>query len=211
VRDADAGYADGLDLPNVRGMRTLAAAFTACLLLLGAGPASAERTTRTVGRVHFTLDLPAEFRSVVCKNQSPGVDMCGFITEARADGSRGLIQVSIVDFKTIGEAAPPTLEQFSSVMVRGIERRRRGDWKQTESDTTIGMVAVRRTEWMASAEVEPGGGVKPGPARMRGIHYAGISRGIGFALHTQDFETHADPALARAEKSLLTFTLSPTR
>jgi hypothetical protein len=143
------------------------------------------------------------------KDQSPrqGIKTFGFSTDVRQDGSRGLIQVSLLDFSS----APPgekkvTLERFAEAMITGVSSRR-SRWEQQESEVKTAGVRGKRIAWTGFAE--PGFG-RPAVS-MRGVMIVGIKNNVGFSLHTQDVTGFADATLPVCEQALQTFALNVRR
>jgi hypothetical protein len=152
----------------------------------------------------FTLDLPETYRLAASATPGPGVKSFGFATAPRSDGTRGVIQITVVDLLKAGApAGEVTLEQFAATMAAGV-RGRRTVWTQNDSTIDLDGVTARRIQWSGSVEVSPGG-----PTRiMRGIMIVGLKQGVAFALHTQDVAEVAASTLPICEKSLLSFSLN---
>ena len=167
---------------------------------------TAARSTHQFESHTFSLDLPPGYAFQSDAAAMPGVGTFGFTTEARGDGTRGLIQVSFVDFTHAPPGETITLERFATAMVDGV-RRRRSRWEQAESDMRLGSATAKRIAW--SGSMEPGFG-RPGIG-MRGVMIVGIAKDLGFALHTQDVTAFADTTLPLCEQALLTFVLTPKR
>ena len=80
-------------------------------------------------------------------------------------------------------------------------------FEQKDTDVTIAGVRGKRIEWTGSTE--SGFGI---PAVvMRGVMIAGISKDVGFSLHTQDDAAFAGTTLPLCELVLRTFTLTVRR
>jgi hypothetical protein len=154
----------------------------------------------------FSLDLPPGY--VFQADQSPrhGFKTVGFSTDPRQDGSRGMIQVSLLDLSDGPPGEKVTLERFAEAMIKGV-RMRRSRWEQKESDVKIAGVPGKRIEW--SGSVEPGFG-RPA-VNMRGVMIVGVKNTVGFSLHTQDGAGFADTTLPLCEQALQTFALTLRR
>jgi hypothetical protein len=136
----------------------------------------------------------------------PGFKTFGFSTDPRSDGTRGMIQVSLLDFSKAPAGETVSLERFAAAMINGV-RQRRSRWEQTEADVQVGGVAAKRIEW--SGSTEPGFG-RP-TVNMRGVMIVGIKKDLGFSLHTQDFVAFADTTLPLGEQALKTFAVTAHR
>jgi hypothetical protein len=153
------------------------------------------------------MSLPTGYSYIARQSPSRAVTVIVYSTNPRADATRGLIEVSLVDLNASGEH--PTLRGFADAMIRGV-RSRHSDWRQADSTVQVAGVQARRFEWTGSSGPAPD---RPGnlPAlAMRGVMVVGIAAGLGFALHTQDVRPYADSNLVACERALLTFSVSPT-
>jgi hypothetical protein len=192
-------------------MRPLAA-ITMTLVVFATSPARAERASLEFGRVRVSLDLPPGFSRKDCAKGGPGMNVCGFTTEARPDGTRALIQISVIDLDVATEGHPdesnPTLDDLATSMIGSIRRRRMQDWKEQARSAKLGTIASRRIEWSGSIMVPPGGTMKPGRVEMRGVLYVALWNRFGIALATQDFRPMADQVVPLADRSLLSFVIA---
>ena len=154
----------------------------------------------------FSLDLPPGY--VLQADQSPrqGFKTVGFSTDPRQDGTRGMIQVSLIDLSGVPPGEKVTLERFAEAMITGVSARR-SRWEQKDSDVKIAGVPGKRIEWTGS--VEPGFG-RPAVI-MRGVMIVGVQNNVGFSLHTQDGTGFADTTLPLCEQALQTFALKLRR
>ena len=154
----------------------------------------------------FNLDLPPGYVFQAEESPRQGFKTFGFPTDPRQDGTRGMIQVSLLDLS----GAPPdekvTVERFAEAMIKGVSQRR-SRWEQKNSDVKIAGVFGKRIEWAGS--VEPGFG-RPA-VHMRGVMIVGIKNNVGFSLHTQDGAGFADTTLPLCEQALQTFALTLRR
>jgi hypothetical protein len=179
------------------------------VMVLG-GVATLSAQTRTAsyqfaGR-RFTLQLPSEYRVATQASPDPTLTSFGFTTEPRGDGSRGMIQVTLINFQRGGRGATVTLSQFADRMIDGI-RKSRTQWAHRESVQEIGGVPARRFDWSGSVEF-PNGEATP---YVQGIMIVGIKEGIGFALNTQDLAVVAPRTMPACEKALKSFRLLPRK
>jgi hypothetical protein len=187
----------------MRRLRCLTGVLLAAGVCLQATP---QRSSHDFEGHSFSLDLPPGY--VLQADQSPrqGLKTFGFSTDPRQDGSRGMIQVSLLDLSGAPPGEKVTLERFAEAMIKGV-RQRRTRWEQKDSDVTIAGVRGKRIEWTGSAE--------PGPGRpavnMRGVMIVGVKNIVGFSLHTQDVAAFADTTLPRCEQALQTFALTLRR
>lgn len=165
------------------------------LLLFVAAVAAADEPTRTVtltfeGRT-FTLEVPASYTQEQTGDLGGMMKTWGFATEAREDGTRAMVQVSIV------KGAVP-LDGFASAMLAGVERRR-SEWKVERTDIEIGGAKATRHAWSGIADLR---GV---PTPLRGVMLHVVVGGFAISLHTQDLEQYAKETLPRGEAALRTF------
>lgn len=168
--------------------------------------AAAQRPTYEFEGHTFSLDLPAGYKFQADQSPRPGFKTFGFSTDPRQDGTRGMMQVSLLDLSGAPAGEKITVEKFADAMIKGVSQRR-VRWEQKESDLTIAGVRGRRIEWTGSTE--PGFG-RPAVV-LRGVMIAGISHDIGFSLHTQDGAAFADTTLPLCEQALRTFALTIRR
>lgn len=156
----------------------------------------------TFGDIRFSLRLPSAYTLQAEGQPNPAFKTFGFSTPPRADGMRGMIQVSVADFRQSPDR--PSLRKFADAMVGGV-RRRRTDWQSSESEITLDGATAIRIEWSGAAEPSPG---QPS-VRMRGVMMLGVKGDAGFALHTQDSEAQADTSLKEGEDVLMSFAIEP--
>lgn len=168
--------------------------------------AAAGRATHEFEKHTFGLDLPVGYAFQASAQPKPGFGTFGFSTEPRNDGTRGMIQVSLVDLTQAPPGETVALDRFAAVMINGV-RQRRTRWEQTESDVRVGGVGAKRIAW--SGSMEPGFG-RP-PINMRGVMIVGLTKDVGFALHTQDVMTFAETTIPLCEQAMLTFALALKR
>jgi hypothetical protein len=154
----------------------------------------------------FSLQLPAGYTPHANATPAPGVGTFGFSTEARNDGTRGMIQVTLLDFTQAPGGETVSLEKLAATMIDGV-RRKRTRWEEKDGEVQIAGVKARRIEWIGSTE--PGFG-RP-PVTMRGVMIVGIAKDLGFSLHTQDVDAFADTTLPLCEQAMQTFTVALRR
>lgn len=174
------------------------------IILLAALPAAPQNVTYNFEGNHFTLELPPGYQLTDQVSPMRGLMIFGFTTDQRSDGTRGLIELTLLDMKTISD--PVTAEQFGASMVGGV-RRQRSQWKQCETPVQISGVHATRIAWsgnVASSQDRPP--QQPAP-QMRGVMIVGIKDRIGFSLHAEDVALFADHSLPLCEKALRTFEL----
>jgi hypothetical protein len=182
-------------------------ALTGALLTIGSVlPLATQRSTHEFEGHKFSLELPTGYVLQADASPKPGMKTFGFSTDPRNDGTRGLIQVTLLDLSGAPAGEKVTLDRFAAAMIKGISDRR-SNWEQAESEIQIAGVRAKRIEWKASRE--PGFG-RP-PVNMSGVLIAGIKGPLGFSLHTQDIASFADAAIPLGEQALRTFTLTPRR
>lgn len=176
-------------------------------LLLTALASTSQTVTYSFNTHTFSLDLPPDYRLQGEASPTQGLKTFAFATASRSDGSRGLIQVSLVDLTQVGSTQRPTLSHFTRSMVDGV-RRRRSQWKETETSVEVDGAPARRVEWSGSNEPSPERSPSQAPALMRGVMIIGIHGDLAFALHTQDVEPMAAATVPRGEHALMTFTVT---
>jgi hypothetical protein len=191
---------------DINGMSRVLSLTGLLIALVISAPVTAARLGLTFERYTFTLDLPAGYALQANANPKPGFGTFGFATEPRSDTTRGMIQLSLLDFKQTPPGEKITLDRFAAAMIDAV-RQRRTRWEQTESEVRVAGVTAKRIAW--SGSMEPGF-ARP-PINMSGVMIIGIAKDLGFALHTQDVMTFADTTVPLCEQSLLTFNVSPTR
>lgn len=172
---------------------------------LAQSPGKDQATTSYTMDAHtFTLALPAGYKLAMEDSSIPAYKMFGFSTDPREDGTSGVIQVSLFDFKKRGSESI-TLDDFAAMMVSTM-RRGRGDWKSTESPLELIGVQARRVEWSGSVERAPNE-----PVALHGVMILGIKDHVGFRLEVQDTESRATQNLPPGEKALKSFVLHVKR
>jgi|SRR6267378_651374 len=177
----------------------------AMLAFVGAqGPG--QTVTYSLNTHTFSFELPPDYRLQGEASPMPGLKTFAFTSEPRPDGSRTLIQVSLVDLTQIGSVQRPTLDHFTQSMVDGV-RRRRSQWKEAESLVDVHGIRARRVEWSGSNEPSPERPTSQAPSMMRGVMIVGIEGDLAFALNTQDAEPFAAATLSISEHALMTFTI----
>jgi hypothetical protein len=181
---------------------------SALLAIAVTAPLAAERSSHDFEGHTFSLQLPPGYVLHAAPSPRRGFKTFGFSTEARDDGTRGMIQVSLVDFSKAPAGETVSLEKFAAAMISGV-RQRRSRWEQNETDIQIDGVRAKRIEWAGSTETGFG---RP-PVNMRGVMIAGVNvkQNLGFSLHTQDVVAFADSTLTVCEQALHTFALAPRR
>ena len=178
--------------------------FVSALVALGSARGAGQTVTYSFNAHTISLTLPPDYRFQGEASPTPGVKTIAFTTEPRPDGSRGLIQVSLVDLQQVGAAQRPTLEHFTHSIVDGV-RQRRSQWKEAETLVEVGGVRARRVEWSGSNEPSPERPPSQAPSMMRGVMIVGITGDLAFALHTQDVEPFAAATVPKSEQALMTF------
>lgn len=189
-------------------MRT---AFVPTLLLsLSSAPLTGQATTHAFGGDTFSLRLPAGYQLMGQRRAGPGMIAFGFATDQRTDGTRGLIQVTLVDLDSVPAGAPPTLDELATSMIGGV-RQRRDHWEQADSSVDVAGVHAKRITWSGTNEPSPERPSGQAVSAMHGVMLVGIKGTVAFALHAQDVEPFAVTSLPASEKALMTFTLTPHR
>ena len=188
-------------------MRT---SFLPALLSLIGTPLAGQATMQAFGGDTFRLNLPAGYRLVGQGSPGPGMMAFGFATDPRADGSRALIQVTLVDVDKVSAGPPPTLDEFAASMI-GAVRQRRSHWEQTATSVVIDGVHAERIKWSGTNEPSPERPSRQAVSAMHGVMVVGIKGTVAFALHAQDVEPFRVGSLPVSEVALMTFTLTPHR
>ncbi|HEX7831262.1 MAG TPA: hypothetical protein VF787_16515 [Thermoanaerobaculia bacterium] len=172
---------------------------TLALALFAAG-AFAQTEEGFRGRV-WSLELPESYNERKSASPASDVLMIGFTQAVRDDGSRPLIQITLVEMPL--NMNPATfIKTLREQMIAGVQRRRE-EWQVKESESTIGDVAVTRYEWSGVTIPAADGASRRAPAH--GVMLVGVHEGIGFSLHTQDLDTFAEKTLPEAEQAMRTF------
>jgi hypothetical protein len=187
-------------------MKRIAALTGALLTIATVLPIAAERSAHEFEGHKFSLELPAGYQLQADASPQAGLKTFGFSTDARDDGTRGLIQVTLLDLSAAPDGQKVTVDKFAAAMIKGVSDRR-SNWEQAESEIQITGVRAKRIEWKGSRE--PGFG-RP-PVNMRGVLIAGIKGPLGFSLHTQDVGAVAETSVPLGEQALRSFTLTTRR
>ena len=137
----------------------------AMLIVVAPASASEKTVTHKAGRVSFTLNLPDGYSLASEVSPRAGFKLFGFATDPRSDGTRGLIQVSILDFEAMN-AGPFELEKVASQMIGAIQTRR-SDWQATEARVAASGVPAIRVDWSGGSG--PAGIAAQRFARVRGV------------------------------------------
>ena len=179
----------------------------AIALLIASLPAGAgeKKVSQKAGRSSFTLSLPDGYSLTAQASPMAGVRLFAFTTESRSDGTKGLVQVSILDFQAM-KVETAELERLASEMIAGV-RARRSEWQATEVRVEASGVPAIRVDWSGGSGPDPARPAQLAPAKMRGIMITGIKDGVGFSLHTQDMEPMTETAIPLGEKAMLSFLL----
>jgi hypothetical protein len=167
---------------------------------------AAGRSSHTFEGHTFSVEIPEGYSVQTDASPKAGMGTFGFTTQPRSDGTRGMIQVTLLDFSKAPPGETITLERFAAAMIGAVQRRRTR-WEQTESEVQVGGGAATRIAW--SGSVETGFG-RP-PVHARGVMIVGITKDLGFVLHTQDVMPLADTTLPLGEQALRTFRLTVKR
>jgi hypothetical protein len=181
-------------------------------LLLGclSTPLLAQATRQGFGPDTFNLQLPAGYALLGAASPGPGMKAFGFATSPRADGSRGLIQVTLIRLDSVPSADTVTVDQLAASMISGV-RQRRSNWQEADSAVTVDGVSSRLISWSGTNEPSPERPSGSPVLAMRGVMIVGVKAGVAFALHAQDVEPFASNALAASEAALKTFALVQRR
>jgi hypothetical protein len=176
--------------------------FALVLAIVAAGAESGEsRPEREFrGRV-WSLELPASYSEHSSATPASDVFMIGFAPAMRDDGTRALIQVTLVEMPLNMDPAK-FIKMLREQLIAGVQRRRE-NFQVKASESTVGDVAVTRYEWSGVVIPAADGAARSVPAR--GVMLIGVHEGVGFALHAQDIDEHADATLSESEPSMRTF------
>jgi hypothetical protein len=177
------------------------------LLCLVSTPLRSQTVTRTFGRSTIALTLPAGYQLLGQASPDSSAITLGYGTERRPDGSRGLIQVTLIDLTKAPTGTPVSLQHLTESMIEGVHRRRAG-WSQTDSSVMIDGVKANSIRWSGTNEPSPERPAQQPVAMMHGLMIVGIKGTVAFALHTQDVEPYSQTSLPECQKALLTFSLS---
>ncbi len=114
-----------------------------------------------------------------------------------------MVQISFAYLPKLREKTGiSSVEEFGTLMISGVERRRQ-HWKMQMTDQQLGNMAVKRYEWSGVVSRQNK------EVRMFGVMYVGIQGTTAFSLHTQDLEQYAKNTLPEGERSMKTFRLLP--
>lgn len=176
-------------------------------ILIGiiAAPIAGQTVTHSFNGHSFSLDLPPGFHLAGEASPMAGFKTFAFTAQPRPDGTRTLIQVSLIDLTQTRERL--TVARFTRSMIDGV-RRRQSQWTESESAVDIAGVAARRIEWTGCNEPSPERPPSMAPSMMRGVMITGIAGDLAFALHTQDMEPQAATTVPRGEQTLMTFAIT---
>jgi len=180
------------------------------LLSLSSARVPGQTTIQAFGGDTFRLNLPVGYRLVGQGSPGAGMMAFGFATNQRPDGTRGLIQVTLVDLDKLSTKPPPTLEEFAASMIGGI-RQRRNHWQQSESSVDVDGVHTKRIKWSGTNEPSLERPSQQAVSAMHGVMVVGIKGTVAFTLHAQDVEPFAVSSLPASENALMSFTLTPHR
>ena len=183
-------------------MRFLAVAVVASAF--GAASVAAQAPSEQFAGRSFSLELPVGFSPAGRESPSPAFTTIGYASAPRRDGTRAMVQVTLIDLHAASRDSVLTLEQLAAALIAGV-RGRRGEWSQTEDTVHLGNEPVIQIAWRGFSLGSP----QAPPGMMRGVMLVGIQDGLGFALHTQDLERYADSTLAGTMSALHTFRLRP--
>jgi hypothetical protein len=181
----------------------------ALTLCLASAPAhAATLTSQEFAGQTFTMELPEGYSLLAAASPEASARTFGFATEVRPDGTRGMIQVTLIAHDQTELAGRVDITKIATAMIGGV-RARRTQWTSTEKDEELGGVAVRRIEWSSVSPVPIERDGRPVPVPMSGIMIVGMKGPLVFALHTQDVEPFARQAHPVAERAMRTFALEP--
>ena len=114
----------------------------------------AQITVQGFGQDTFSLRLPAGYRLVAQTSPGPGMMAFGFESNQRSDGTRSLIQVTLIDLDKGPGGPPPPLDEIAASMIGGV-RQRRDQWKQAESTIPIDGVTQSSSDGRAQMRHPP--------------------------------------------------------
>ncbi|HKY23078.1 MAG TPA: hypothetical protein VJM31_17820 [Vicinamibacterales bacterium] len=106
----------------------------ATLQVFGAMQVRGQGVAHSFNGYTFSLELPRGFKLEAEISPNPSFRTFGFTGQARSDGTRTLIQVSLVDLRKTEER--PSLDQFTRTMLEGVQRRR-SEWQETQSQVEV--------------------------------------------------------------------------
>jgi hypothetical protein len=150
----------------------------------------------------FSIQLPAGFSLADEASPMAGYKTFGWATAPRADGTSGVIQVSLFDIARMANSSPVTLDQFATQMVASMQRAH-PDFKGGQTTGTVTGVDAKLVEWTGSTQ--PPAGI---PLNMHGFMIMGLKQGVGFLVQAQDLESLALQNLPVYLTALNTFDLT---
>ena len=174
------------------------------LLAILSAAVSAQTARQEFAGHTFALQLPPGYQLAGQGNSTTAMKTLGYATEPRADGTRGLIQITLINLGSDPKEREPSLAEFAAAMIGGV-RQRRTQWTEAARPVDLNGAAATRIEWSGSSAP---------PERtvtMHGVMIVGIKDHIGYSLHTQDVEPFAATTMTKAEQALMTFTLQAQR
>ena len=183
------------------------ALLTTALLSVTSMPVAAQAGVQVFGRDTFTLRLPAGYRLLGQTSPGSGVLTFGYASDQRNDGTRSLIQVTLIDLDKGPAGPPPTLDEIAAAMIGGV-RQRRDHWQQAESSITLDGVTAQLIRWSGTNAPSPERPSGQPASGMHGVMVIGIKAGVAFTLHAQDVDAFAASTLPASETALMTFTLT---
>ncbi len=92
------------------------------LVAVAIAPVMAQATVQGCGQDTFSLRLPAGYRLVGQTSPGPGMMAFGFASNQRSDGTRSLIQVTLIDLDKGPGGPPPPLDEIAASMIGGFVR-----------------------------------------------------------------------------------------
>jgi len=167
-----------------------------------------QATVQGFGQDTFSLRLPAGYRLVAQTSPGPGMMAFGFASNQRSDGTRSLIQVTLIDLDKGPGGPPPPLDEIAASMIGGV-RQRRDQWKQAESTITVDGVNAKLIRWSGTNASSPERPSGQAASAMHGVMVIGIKGMVAFTLHAQDLDAFASATLPASERALMSFTLKP--
>jgi len=176
------------------------------LVAVATAPVMAQATVQGFGQDTFSLRLPAGYRLVAQTSPGPGMMAFGFASNQRSDGTRSLIQVTLIDLDKGPGGPPPPLDEIAASMIGGV-RQRRDQWKQAESTVTIDGVNAKLIRWSGTNAPSPERPSGQAASAMHGVMVIGIKGMVAFTLHAQDLDAFASATLPASEGALMSFTL----
>ena len=186
------------------------ALLTTVLLLLGHQPVFGQETVQAFGQDTFSVRLPAGYRLVGQRSGGPGVTAFGFVSDPRSDGTRRLIEVTLIDLDKVSTGTAPSLDEIAAAMIGGV-RQRRDHWQQSDSPIQVDGVNAKLIRWSGTNGPSPERPSGQAVSAMHGVMIVGIKAAVAFTLHAQDVDAFGPATLPASEKALMTFRLTPHR